>query len=393
MRAIEIQSNEDRTIQKARRLTWAMSGVVALLTTLEAASGQFYQQTNLVSDVAGLAMAKDTNLIGAWGITASPTSPWWVNSTVGGRSLIINGAGQPQSLVVTIPPTNGATATAIVFNGGLGFQVSTGEPAVFLFATLNGVLSGWNPGQSNRTVAKVVVNNAGKAGYTGLTIAQSGGKDFLYAANYFGDRIEVFDTNFNAVAVTNGAFEDGRVPGGFSVFNIQLISSNHLYVTYAPTNALGGPAIPGNGFVDVYSPEGELLHRLRHGPWMNSPWGVTVAPGDFGRFSHKLLVGMFGSGNIAAFDLRRGHFRGVLRGTDEAPLTLSQGLWGLGFGNGASAGPTNVLYFAQDIVNTNGFHGLFGAIMTAPGGPDNDGDRDDQMGQDQDDDDEGQDHP
>jgi hypothetical protein len=109
---------------------------------------------------------------------------------------------------------------------------------------------------------------------------------------------------------------------------------------------------------------------------------VTVAPGDFGRFSHRLLVGMFGSGTIAAFDTKgkHGHFRGALQGTDESPLTLTQGLWGLGFGNGTNAGPANVLYFAQDRVNTNGFHGLFGAIRAVPGtGPDGDADRDDKM--------------
>ena len=157
----------------------------------------------------------------------------------------------------------------------------------------------------------------------------------------------------------SNAFTDGDVPANLSVFNVQLISSNLLFVTYAPTNALGNGTAPGAGFVSVYSADGTLVGHLRHGPWMNAPWGVTWMPGHDGG---TLLVGMFGNGQIATFDAEHGHFRGLLRGAHDRPIEIGKGLWGLGFGNGANAGPTNWLYFATDRMTTNGFHGIFGAL-------------------------------
>ena len=381
MRTNKTNGNEGNKGAKPLGLALASFVTAILLGICPASFGQFYQQTNLVSDVAGVAAVVDTNLMGAWGITHTPTSPWWVNSTIGGVSLIINGLGQPQSLVVSIPPTNHASVTGIAYNGDKDFEVASNAPAIFIFATLNGTISGWSPGQSNIHLAVLEVNNEGTAGYTGVTIAQNGGVDYLYAANFIQGRVEVFDTNFHAVTIPAAAFKDKHVPAGLKVFNVQAIGGD-LYVTYAPANALGGPGVPGEGYVSIFEPNGKLQGNLQHGPWMEAPWGVTVAPGDFGRFSRKFLVGMFGSGTIAAFDNKEhhGHFRGVLQGTDEAPLTVSQGLWGLGFGNGTNAGPANVLYFAQDLASTNGFHGLFGAIRAVPGtGPDGDGDLDDNV--------------
>ncbi len=336
-----------------------------LLGLCATASAQFYQKTNLVSDVPSLASVLDTNLVGAWGTAHGPTSPWWVNTTRSGLSLLFNGAGQPLPLVVAIPPTNGASATGIAFNSGAGFEVAMGEPAAFIFATLNGTISGWNPSQADRNLAILEVNNAGKASYAGITIDQRSGADYLYAANFKQDRVDVFDTKYQPVTLPAGAFEDNELPDGVSVFNVQAVGSD-LYVTYAPTNTFTGPNQAGDGYVTVFDADGKVLRRLKHGPWMNSPWGVTLAPGDFGRFSNQLLVGMFGNGQIAAFDADNVNFRGLLRGTDGAPLTISKGLWGLGFGNGASAGPTNALYFATDIVINKAFHGIFGVITAAP---------------------------
>jgi uncharacterized protein (TIGR03118 family) len=340
--------------------------VLAVAST-QCARAQFYVQTNLQSDLAGMAMMTDSNLVGAWGTTHSTNSPWWVNTTFSGLSLLFNGAGQALSLVVHVPPTNGigATATGIAFYGGNGFQVASNAPARFIFATLNGLISGWNPA-ANPTVGIVVISNS-LGGYTGLTIAQNKGQDFLYAANYLQDRLEVYDTNFMPVSLPSGAFTDKKVPNDMSVFNVQLVGDS-LYVTYAPTNVFApGATGPGRGFVNVFDVEGNLQNHLKQGFWMNAPWGITLAPPDgFGRFNGHVLVGMFGSGVIAAFDVKNGKFDDFIRNTDALPLIISKGLWGLGFGNGASAGPTNVLYFASDFVFGNQFHGLFGTITAAP---------------------------
>ncbi len=352
-------------LRVAQALTAIGVSTGILLGLCATASAQFYQKTNLVSDVSGMASVLDTNLVGAWGIVHGPTTPWWVNTTRSGLSLVINGAGQPLPLVVAIPPTNGASATGIAFNSGAGFEVAMGEPAAFIFATLNGTISGWNSSQADRNLAILKVNNAGKASYTGLTIAQRAGADYLYAANFMADRVDVFDSKYQPVTLAAGAFEDTELPAGVSVFNVQALGSD-LYVAYAPTNTFTGPNQAGDGYVTVFDADGNLIRRLKHGPWMNSPWGVTLAPGDFGRVSNSVLVGMFGNGQIAAFDAEKGNFRGLLRGTDGAPLTINKGLWGLGFGNDASAGPTNALYFATDVVINKAFHGVFGVITAAP---------------------------
>ncbi|HWX19411.1 MAG TPA: hypothetical protein VN578_05830 [Candidatus Binatia bacterium] len=167
MRTNRINGTAGRTGMTDQRLGVAALVSGMMLGLCPGSLAQFYQQTNLVSDVPGVAAVTDTNLMGAWGTTRTPSSPWWVNSKVGGVSLIINGAGQPQPLVVAIPPTNGATATAITFNGGTGFEVSTGKPTVFIFATLNGTISAWSPMQSNRNLAVLKVAHSGGAGVDG----------------------------------------------------------------------------------------------------------------------------------------------------------------------------------------------------------------------------------
>ena len=363
--------NETKPSRCNVRAFLSVSVITAVMITSGASAATFYARTNLVSDVPGLATYTDTNLMGAWGITRSSGSPWWVNSTLGGVSLVFNGAGQPfptnNPLKVAIPPVP-AVASGIVFNGGGGFNVASNASAVFIFVTLNGSISGWSSAQSNKALAVLKVNNPG-ASYYGVTIAPLHGTNALYVANYASNRVDVFDQNYKPVTLPAGAFMDADVPADLRVFNVQLISSNLLYVTYAPINVLGNGTAPGAGFVSVYSTDGIPLGHLRHGPWMNAPWGVTWAPG---RHGGKVLVGMFGDGNIASFDAERGHFRGLLRNPDGSPLAMGKGLWGIGFGNGANAGPTNELYFATDLVTTNGYHGIFGALTPIHGGEDED---------------------
>jgi uncharacterized protein (TIGR03118 family) len=337
---------------------------------------QTYMQTNLVSDLPGMALVTDTNLVGAWGITRSATSPWWVNTTDSGLSLVFNAAGQPLPIIVAVPPTNPpATATGIAFNSGTGFEVASNTPARFIFATLNGTISAWSSSQSNTQLAMLMVDNSGKAGYTGITLAQNNGTDYLYAANFLQDRIDVFDSTFSPVSMPAGAFTDWKVPSSLSVFNVQLVGGS-LYVTYAPTNVFGGGTGPSQGFVETFDVNGKLLQRLQNGYWMNAPWGVTLTPANFGLLGNRLLVGMFGSGAIAAFDPRCGAFQDFLRDTDALPLVIEKGLWGLGFGNGATAGPTNTLYFASDFMFDGQFHGLFGTLTPGPTVPVSTGDHD-----------------
>jgi uncharacterized protein (TIGR03118 family) len=320
-----------------------------------------YAQTNLVSDLAGYAFATDTNMMGAWGMAHSPTGLWAVTTTFGGVALMVNGAGQPQSTVITIPQRQPIFSTGIAYNSGAGFQVSRNVPAQFLMATLNGTIVGWSPNQSDPSVAVIVVNNFGTAGYAGLTLAQQRGQDFLYVANFQQNRIDVFDASFAPVGMPSTAFKDKQVPPELAPFNVQAIS-NLLYVTYASTNVFAGGLGPGRGFVSVYNPEGVLIRGLQYGFWMNAPWGVVQAPANFGHLSNRLLVGMFGSGVIAAFDPTNGKFVDFLRNKNLLPLIISRGLWQLEFGNGRAAGPTDTLYFATDFQFGINFYGLIGTL-------------------------------
>jgi len=311
----------------------------------------------------------DSHLVNPWGLSVSPTSPWWVSDNGTGLSTLYNGAGAAQSLVVTIPAVPGATdpsaPTGTVFNGvATDFLVAPGKPSHFLFATEDGTIAGWNSGTS----AVLMVNNAGNAVYKGLAIANRSGAQFLYAANFQAGTVDVFDSAFHPVALGADAFRDPRVPANFAPFNVQAIGSN-LYVTFAQKEAGSIDEVhgAGKGFVAEFTPDGNFVRRLRWGAWFNAPWGVALAPADFGRASGRLLVGQFGSGKIASFDPRTGEFRGLLRGDHGRPIVI-EGLWALAFGNGANAGPKNTLYFTAGIDDEA--HGLFGTLTAAAGASD-----------------------
>jgi uncharacterized protein (TIGR03118 family) len=320
-----------------------------------------YQQTNLVSDVPGLAAVTDPHLVNPWGLSVSARGPWWVADNGTGLSTLYNGAGAVQSLVVTLPNVPGSTdpsaPTGTVFNGvATDFLVAPGKPARFLFATEEGTLVGWNSG----TTGVLVVNHAGTAVYKGLALAQRHGAQALYAANFQTGNVDVFDAAFQPVTLAADAFHDPHVPSNYAPFNVQAIGWS-LYVTYAQKESGSIDEVhgPGKGFVSVFSADGVLQHRLQWGAWMNAPWGVALAPADFGRASQQILVGQFGSGRIAAFDASNGEFRGYLRGNTGRPIMID-GVWALAFGNGASAGPANTLYFTAGIDDEA--HGLFGTL-------------------------------
>jgi uncharacterized protein (TIGR03118 family) len=334
-------------------------GILVVLTLLGVSPVLAYTQTNLVSDIPGLAKITDPNLVNSWGITHPPTGPWWVADNGPGLATLYNGTGTPfpvgNPLIVSIPGINGSgTPTGIVFNGGSDFNITPGNASRFIFATEDGTIAAWNP-NIDRFNAIQLVNNSPEAVYKGITIASNGGKSFLYVANFRQGSVDVFDTNFNKVE----SFTDPNIPSGFAPFNVLNINGN-LVVTFAKQDDLKHDDVAGkgNGFVDLFDPAGNVLVRFLHGFWLNSPWGITKAPSNFGIFSGDFLIGQFGGGQIAAYD-NKGNFRGLLRNGNGHPITID-GLWGLGFGNDANAGPSNTLFFAAGINHEQ--DGLFGTI-------------------------------
>jgi uncharacterized protein (TIGR03118 family) len=193
-----------------------------------------------------------------------------------------------------------------------------------------------------------------------LTLGSLGGQNVLFAANFRNGSVDVFDKNFNPVTMPAGAFKDATVPQGYAPFNVQNISGT-IFVAFAKQDATlhDDVAGPGFGYVDAFMPNGTLLMRLEHVRWLNSPWGVTLAPQGFGQMSGRLLVGNFGSGQIAAFNPASGEFERMLKGQHGKPITID-GLWGLGFGNDASAGASTALFFSAGIQDEA--HGPFGTL-------------------------------
>jgi uncharacterized protein (TIGR03118 family) len=314
---------------------------------------QHYTQTDLVSN------STDPDLVNPWGVARSSGSPWWVADQATGKSTLYNAAGVKQSLIVTIP----GFPTGTVFNGAAKDFIIPGTSlqSVFLFVSVDGRISGWNPGLMPNTAAVVVADTSG-ASYTGATIAAADdGKRYFYAADFHNGRVHVFDTSFNHVRVCEQAFELEKLEHrGYAPFNIQNVGGL-LFVTYAKQDAqkMFDVPGPGNGFVAAFKPDGRLVRWYEHGDWLSSPWGVALAPSDFGSFSHTLLIGMFGSGQIAAYDITTGRFRGLLLDTNGDPISIS-GLWGISFGSSANSGLFNTLYFAAG--TNRGAGGLFGTL-------------------------------
>ena len=372
----------------------SLPGVALSLFLLPAVTqAQHYKQTNLVSDIAGMAPTTDPNLKNPWGLTRSsttptrPGSPWWVGNNNSGTSTLYTGAGAIIPIngtgTVTVPPPNGSpagtlsTPTGVVFNGSpTDFLIAPGKSAIFIFATEDGTISGWAGGQN----AVLVVDNSDKgsangAVYKGATSGEINGNKFLYVTNFRSAKVEVYDTNFKRVHLGEDAFDpdsDGdhdrdteRIPRGFAPFNIQNIGGT-LFVTYAKQDGprhdpVGGA---GFGFVELFTPAGKHIGNLEHGDWFNAPWGVVWTTRDFGEFSNAILVGNFRSGWIAAFNGFTHKFIGWVRNPDDSLVTID-GLWSLTFGNDATAGPANTLFLTAGINNEQ--DGLFGTLTPTDG--------------------------
>ena len=309
-----------------------------------------YLQTNLVSDQVGHARVYDPNLVNPWGISMSGGSPFWISNNHTDTSTLYNTAGNIIPLVVSIP---GGAPTGQVFNAkGADFKGDR-----FIFASESGFITGWQ--QSSGTTAKVRVDHSAGADhsiYKGLGLNNS----TLYAADFHNGAIDVFDNGFNFLKSVN----DASVPAGFAPFNVQTLSNGKLYVTYAkqkPTKDDDEHG-PGNGFVDVYDPTAGSFSRLISNGALNSPWGLAIAPSNFGQQSGDLLVGNFGDGLINAFKLD-GTPDGSLVDAHGNPIAID-GLWGLTFGNGGNGGAKDKLYFTAGPDEET--HGLFGSLQAVP---------------------------
>lgn len=352
----------------ARGIVRASVALVAAACALPALA-QHYKQTNLVSDQPGVATTTDGNLVNPWGLSRSSTSPWWASDNGSGLATLYAGTGTPASLVVTIPtgdPDASSTGspTGTVFNGTTGFTLATGKPALFMFVTEDGTISGWNPGVQPKT-AVIEVNTKNASVFKGAALASVNfpngtSETFLYVADFRKGRIQVYDSSFHHVTLMEEMFRDERVPHGFAPFNVQNIGGD-LYVTFAKQDDQKHDPVEGAGlgFVNVYSPLGFFERRLEHGWWLNAPWGVAMAPGDFGIYSHDLLVGNFGSGLIDVFDPATGEFKGMLNDASNHAITID-GLWALSFGSGGTSGSATALYFSAGPDGEQ--HGLFGTI-------------------------------
>jgi uncharacterized protein (TIGR03118 family) len=344
------------------------------------ARAEGYRQTNLVSDIPGLAPVTDPNLVNPWGLAVAQPTFLWVADNATGVSTLYDGSGNPGGfpgqppLVVIIPPTAGGTIaapTGTVFNGTGEFLVSNGiasGSSFFIFASEDGGISGWNP-TVDPTHAILAVDNSGSGAiYKGLALASSGTANFLYATNFHAGKIDVFDSTFAppAPGTLTGDFTDPNLPAGFAPFGIQAIGSQ-LYVTYAKQDKDQEDDVkgPGLGFVDVFNTDGTFVRRFASQGTLNAPWGIALAPADFGEFSNDVLIGNFGDGRISAFDPApvNGGFRGLLRTTNGSAIKI-KGLWALVFGSGGPVGgPTNSLFFTAGIAGEH--HGLFGTLTVA----------------------------
>ena len=342
----------------------ALVGVTALTWMgLPASSRAGYVQTNLVSDVQGLAKNFDPNLQNPWGVSFSPTSPFWVSDQAGNLSTLYNGAGSPQALIVSIPPATGGPngPTGQVFNNNPADFLVGGKGANFLFANLNGQISGWNGGTS----ATAVITGT-NAIYTGLAIGQVGADNVLFAADAKGGKVDVFDAQYHNLNGTTyaGAFVNPNLPTGYKVFNVQALNGT-IYVTYNDT-ANGNEGTNG-GVVATFGLDGHFIKQLiAGGPGgpLEAPWGVVLAPKSFGEFGGDLLVGNKENGQINAFDPNSGKFLGLVTTVTNDPTSANNGLWSLTFGNGGAGGDPNTLYAFAGIDNE--VHGLIVAINAVP---------------------------
>jgi uncharacterized protein (TIGR03118 family) len=322
-----------------------------------------FVQTNLVSDGAVSAAHTDADLKNPWGVSFLPTGPWWISDNGTSKTTVYDSGGN-KVLSVNIPGAGGADSapTGQVQNPFDAFMITKNgvtKPATFLFAGEDGGISGWNDQVDEANAVIAVDNSASQASYKGLAIGILKHQPRLYLANFKTGVVEMYDGNFRHLK-QRSAFSDPNLPQGYAPFNVQNLGGGIIGVTFAKVGP-DGDDVAGrkHGVVDLFSTSGVLLRRMRRGNYMNSPWGMTFAPQGFGDFAGDLLVGMFGSGRIAAFHPKTGKFLGYVNDNTGMPVQ-NDGLWALQFGNGGQAGPTTSMFFTAGL--NDEADGLFGKI-------------------------------
>jgi len=369
---LNVNSISSSLIVSRSRLAGAAALSIAALGLPLPASAQ-YAQTNLVSNIPGLATITEPRLVNPWGLSRTGTSPFWTSNQGNNSSTLFAITGSTNVSEVTAVNANGFVGIPTTAAGPQGptgqvsntntasFQLTPGTASTsarFLFANLNGTISGWAGGLTST----IEVTTPG-ALYTGLAINTAG--TLLYAADSGGGHINAFDSSFAAVSLS-GSFTDPNLPAGFVPFNVQDIGGK-VYVTYAPAGlAAQRAAMPGAGLVSIFDENGAFQQRLISGSQLAAPWALALAPAGFGPLAGSLLVGnfSFASSVINAFDPLTGAFRGSIP-IDVGSGNMPGGLWGLMFGSGAgSGGDPNTLYFLDGINGETA--GLFGAVAAVP---------------------------
>ncbi|HZY59390.1 MAG TPA: TIGR03118 family protein [Candidatus Binataceae bacterium] len=337
----------------------AMLLISALAGRTYAASNR-YKETKLLSNVPGLAAFTDANLKNPWGMAFAPGGPFWISDNNSGFSTVCEANGQFDFAVkVPLPPGSKAkfaAPTGIVYN-----QTPDFASAFFIFSSEDGTIATWSGG------LVMLAANLSSAGaiYKGLAMGSNASGNFLYATDFHNAKVQVFDKSFHPVTL-KGSFKDPAIPAGFAPFGIKNIK-NQLFVSYAMQDALkvNDQPGPGNGFVDIFDTNGNLVRPLLAHGALNSPWGVVIAPANFGAFSNDLLVGNLGDGIIHAYNPTTKALLGELEDESGKPLVID-GLWDLVFGDGLNA-PTNTLFFSAGIMMQN--DGLFGSLKLSVATP------------------------
>ena len=354
-------------------LIGASSGALAV-------HGFFYTQTNLTSNQPGVAQNTDPNLRNAWGVTFLPASvfpggsPFWVSDNNSGHSTLYNQRGVLVAPPVDIPSPSadtGGTPTGIVANLTL-FSASPGfQGDIFIFDTEDGTIVGWTtvlPNFNTQAVVKVD-NSPSGAVYKGLALASdSAGAEHLYATNFNSGNIDVFDSNnYTPNSVLSSKFKDPTPPRGYAPFGIELFGTSHLWISYARQDPAKHDPIHGVGlgFVDIFTTDGDFVRRFASFGHLNAPWGMMVAPSNFGIVANQILVGNFGDGHINVFTPGGVPLGLLLTKKSRTVETLViDGLWKLINGNGAAGVTSDTVYFsAGPDKETNG---LFGTLSPTP---------------------------
>lgn len=312
-----------------------------------AAMAQSYHSMSLVSNLSGKAKHTDTLLANPWGLAYAPSAPFWVSDEASGWSTLYDGMGNPQSLQVIVPPASGTgagTPTGIVYNGSQDFKIDTWA-SVFLFATLDGTISGWST--FNPNAALIGVTQKG-AVYTGLAITAKSSGNSLFAADAANNKVDIYDASFNLVK----SFTDSTIPAGFAPFGIQDIAGQ-VYVTFASTSG------KANGYIDIFKEDGTFVKRFAQGKPLNQPWGLAIAPANFGPLSGTLLVSNnTTAGTISGFNLTTGKFVGTVTNSSAKAITIP-GLWAIEFGGGSkNNGQKTQLFYTAGPSDTNGYFGM-----------------------------------